>query len=238
MGLFDFVKNAGKSLFGSSDANAAEAIAKEVEEGMSKMAEVFGDKFRGGLWKGAVPSGPGSTLEATLLLRNQLREVLEDHEIKSLCDAPCGDGTWILEVTGTLDLYLGVDIVPEAIAANQTRNLPLTHFFRVGDITTSPLPRVDAIFCRDCLVHFPLQIAMDTMRLFKQSGSRLLITTTFPKREKNIEATLGDWRPLNLQAAPFNLPPPIALLRERAENSADKYNDKAVGIWRLSDVLS
>jgi len=30
MGLFDFVKNAGKSLFGSSDANAAEAIAKEV----------------------------------------------------------------------------------------------------------------------------------------------------------------------------------------------------------------
>lgn len=87
-------------------------------------------------------------------------------------------------------------------------------------------------------MHFRLQIAMDTMRLFKQSGSRLLITTTFPKREKNIEATLGDWRPLNLQAAPFNLPPPIALLRERAENSADKYNDKAVGIWRLSDVLS
>ena len=30
MGLFNFVKNAGKSLFGSSDANAAEAIAKEV----------------------------------------------------------------------------------------------------------------------------------------------------------------------------------------------------------------
>lgn len=30
MGFFDFVKNAGKSLFGSSDANAAEAIAKEV----------------------------------------------------------------------------------------------------------------------------------------------------------------------------------------------------------------
>ena len=30
MGFFDFVKNAGKSLFGSSDANAAEAIAEEV----------------------------------------------------------------------------------------------------------------------------------------------------------------------------------------------------------------
>lgn len=30
MGFFDFVKNAGKSLFGSDDANAAEAIAKEV----------------------------------------------------------------------------------------------------------------------------------------------------------------------------------------------------------------
>ena len=30
MGFFDFVKNAGKSLFGSDDANAAEAIAREV----------------------------------------------------------------------------------------------------------------------------------------------------------------------------------------------------------------
>ncbi|MFW2392518.1 MAG: peptidoglycan-binding protein LysM [Methyloceanibacter sp.] len=30
MGFFDFVKNAGKSLFGADDANAAEAIAKEV----------------------------------------------------------------------------------------------------------------------------------------------------------------------------------------------------------------
>ena len=30
MGFFDFVKNAGKSLFGSDEANAAEAIAKEV----------------------------------------------------------------------------------------------------------------------------------------------------------------------------------------------------------------
>ena len=30
MGFFDFVKDAGKALFGSSDANAAEAIAEEV----------------------------------------------------------------------------------------------------------------------------------------------------------------------------------------------------------------
>jgi len=30
MGLFDFVKEAGKALFGSDEANAAEAIAKEV----------------------------------------------------------------------------------------------------------------------------------------------------------------------------------------------------------------
>jgi nucleoid-associated protein YgaU len=30
MGFFDFVKDAGKALFGSDEANAAEAIAKEV----------------------------------------------------------------------------------------------------------------------------------------------------------------------------------------------------------------
>jgi nucleoid-associated protein YgaU len=52
MGLFDFVKNAGKNLWGSNEANAAEAIAKEVGEPDLKdklKVEVVGDsvKIRG-----------------------------------------------------------------------------------------------------------------------------------------------------------------------------------------------
>jgi nucleoid-associated protein YgaU len=56
MGLFDFVKDAGKKLFGSSEANAAEAIAKEVGDPNLKdkiKVEVDGDKVK---VHGEVPS--------------------------------------------------------------------------------------------------------------------------------------------------------------------------------------
>jgi nucleoid-associated protein YgaU len=56
MGLFDFVKDAGKKLFGSDEANAAEAIAKEVGDPTLKdklKVEVDGDKVK---IHGEVPS--------------------------------------------------------------------------------------------------------------------------------------------------------------------------------------
>ena len=56
MGLFDFVKNAGKKLWGSSEADAAEAIAKEVGDPDLKdklHVEVVGDSVK---IRGEVPS--------------------------------------------------------------------------------------------------------------------------------------------------------------------------------------
>lgn len=56
MGLFNFVKDAGKKLFGSSEANAAEAIAKEVGDPDLKdklRVEVDGDSVK---IHGEVPS--------------------------------------------------------------------------------------------------------------------------------------------------------------------------------------
>ena len=56
MGLFDFVKSAGKKLWGSSEANAAEAIAKEVGDPDLKDkldVEIVGDSVR---IRGEVPS--------------------------------------------------------------------------------------------------------------------------------------------------------------------------------------
>ena len=49
MGLFSFVKNAGKKLWGSNEANAAEAIAKEVGDPDLKdklKVEVVGDSVK------------------------------------------------------------------------------------------------------------------------------------------------------------------------------------------------
>lgn len=203
---------------------------------MSDTEDIFTKIFDENSWKGKVRSGPGSTLAVTELARHGLSEVFTDLDIRSLCDAPCGDGTWVFEVTSGLDHYHGVDIVKDLIVANQQRDLPVNHTFHHGDVTKDPLPKADAILCRDCLVHLSLDLAQAALRNFAASGARYLITTTFPTVPANGEARVGTWRPLNLQRAPFNLPEPVKLIRERAPNPDDKYNDKSLGIWDLHEL--
>jgi len=198
--------------------------------------EVFTEIYKKGSWKGDVPSGPGSTLEATALLRPKLRELFDRLDIQTLCDAPCGDGSWIFEITKDLKYYFGFDVVSELVESNLRKDLPLSHFFRVADLTADILPAADAILCRDCLVHFPLETAQQTLNLFKRSGSRYVITTTFPQHEVNIQARLGTRRPLNLQQPPFNFPDPTAIIAERAPDPEHEYSDKSLGFWRLTEI--
>ncbi len=42
--------------------------------------------------------------------------------------------------------------------------------------------------------------------------------------------------PALLQAAPFNLPPPAALLNEGCREAEGSYDDKSLGVWRISDL--
>jgi hypothetical protein len=44
------------------------------------------------------------------------------------------------------------------------------------------------------------------------------------------------WRPLNLQAAPFHFPDPLALIDEKCTEDDGVYADKQLGLWSLSDI--
>lgn len=112
----------------------------------------------------------------------------------------------------------------------------IKHFFNVADISTDILPKADAIICRDCLVHFPFSLAARTLSNFKASGSTYLLATTFPQHTKNPNTGLGGWRPLNMEIAPLNFPPPLRMLRDRIPTEGDRWPDKCVGVWRLSDI--
>lgn len=198
---------------------------------------VFTSIFENGKWeREEVRAGSGSTIKGTAHIRPQLSRLISELGIKTLADASCGDGTWIYEITPQLDLYLGYDVVPAIIAGNLGRDLPLNHLYRVADISAQTLPKTDAILCRDCLVHLPLNLAVSAVRLFKASGSRYLIATTFPQRDANADITIGKWRPLNLQTAPFDLPEPMRILAERAPRPNDKWADKSLGVWDLKEL--
>jgi hypothetical protein len=193
---------------------------------------------RTNLWGAASSvSGLGSEDTATAAIRQALPPLLQRLGARSLLDAPCGDAGWISRIKLDLD-YIGIDIVPSLIAANNRRVArgELAGRFLVADITRDALPRADLILCRDCLVHLSFQnIARVTAR-FRESGAQFLLVTTFPEVEDNYDCEDGDWRALNMTKAPFGWPAPRELINERCEEGDGGWRDKSLGLWRLDEL--
>ena len=189
------------------------------------------------LW-GAVAStsGLGSELNATAVLRAELSGLFQRLGVTSLLDAPCGDAGWINQ-TDLGVRYVGIDIVPELIARLQGRAASgeVTGEYHLADITVDPLPRCDAILCRDCLVHLSFANIARAVANFQASGAMWLIATTFPEWQGNADCEDGDWRALNFERAPFNCGAPVELLNENCLEAGGGWRDKSLGVWRLTE---
>jgi SAM-dependent methyltransferase len=197
------------------------------------MQRVFDHIRRVNLWQSQESvSGRGSELACTAALRAALPDLFQQLEVTSILDAPCGDFNWMQHVPRQGITYTGMDIVPELIEGNQQRYASPAVQFRVGDITQDPLPSVDLIISRDCLVHLSWQDACRALHQFQQSGSRYLLTTTYPGTSINRDAPTGSWKPLNLCQPPFNLANPLLLLPDPSDDTGANP-DKSMGLWEL-----
>jgi hypothetical protein len=199
--------------------------------------ETFGHIVLTGAWGDAESlSGVGSNLEQTRALRAALPGLLRDLGVRSLLDLPCGDFHWMRTVDLGVERYVGGDLVPELVARNQELyGAPGREFVRL-DLLRGPLPAADAVFCRDCLVHLSHAQVADALRNVRASGATYLLTTTYPAQPRNRNIATGEWRPLNLQLAPFGFPPPLRLVNEESTESGGLYPDKSIGVWRVSDL--
>ena len=182
-------------------------------------------------------SGVGSELDATAAIRERLPGLLKEIGVRSMLDAPCGDYRWMARLDLDLDRYVGIDIVPSIIEALQQRYRDDGHrSFLLSDITHDPLPHCDLILNRDCLVHFSFKTLKRAVRNLKASGATWLLTTTFPELEGNEDIEDADWRPLNLERAPFHWPAPVETINERCTEADGAYADKSLALWRLKDL--
>jgi hypothetical protein len=132
--------------------------------------------------------------------------------------------------------YIGADIVSEVIAGNAAQYTSATRRFEVLNICTSALPHVDAILCRDCLIHLSNKDVLSALDNVKRSGARILITTTYPSVLRNMDIVSGSWRPLNLQREPFNLPEPMLSISEEWTGDNGAYSDKSLAVWHVSEI--
>ena len=201
------------------------------------LEERFARIYETNLWADAeTRSGAGSSLDNTASLRAALPPVLRRLNARRLLDVPCGDFNWMSQVDLSGIDYIGGDIVESIVEANRERFESRTRSFVKVDLTTGPLPDADVVLCRDCLVHFSFDNIIAAFRTMKASGARYLITTTFPDRQVNKDIVDGDWRPLNLELFPFLLPSPQDVIVEDCMEEGGAYADKALGVWRVSDL--
>ncbi|MEO5769887.1 MAG: class I SAM-dependent methyltransferase [Polyangia bacterium] len=179
-------------------------------------------------------SGPGSSRAATEALRVTLPIILSELKIKSMLDAPCGDLAWISEIPLPLERYVGVDLVPELIDDLKVKYQGQRREFLVKDLRTDPLPAVDLVFCRDCLIHLSEKDVFLALRNIRDSGSKYLMTTTYPEQTANRDIITSWFRPINLQKPPFSFPSPRKLVVE--QSARGNNSSRAMGLWLISEL--
>jgi Methyltransferase domain len=173
-------------------------------------------------------SGPGSSLEQTEAIRQEIPKIIEELNVKSLLDAACGDFHWMKEMNLHIDKYIGVDIVPDLIESNREKYSSDGKEFVILDIVKSCLPSVDLILCRDCLIHLSFKDIFSTVENFCRSNSKYLFTTTFIKQLNNVDIKTGRVRPINLSLPPLNFREPLRIINEQCTEQNRKYSDKCL----------
>ncbi len=196
--------------------------------------EVFEDIYYNKKWSGKSHSGPGSDLDQTSLVRQGLQQVIINYNIESLLDVPCGDWFWMQHLDLSAVKYTGGDIVEKIVQNNQKYARDKVSFLFL-DLLESQLPAHDLVLCRDCLVHFSYQDIKKTLDNLIDSGCNYLLTTTFPGRQ-NYNITTGNWRPIDLQGPPFELPGPLMIFNEGCMEGNGSYNDKSLALWDLGEL--
>jgi len=206
-------------------------------ESHTDIADVFARIYRENIWGSAESrSGPGSTKARAADFLDDVVALLRRRQVRSVVDAGCGDFSWAGVVADVVDRYIGVEVVPELVERHQREQLRPGARFMCADFSSADLPEADLILSRDSLVHLSFADIDRALANFERSGATYLLTTTFIERDRNDDIVTGDWRPLNLQAAPFHWPEPIDLVDERCTHTGGIYRDKRIGLWPLAQL--
>jgi len=201
------------------------------------MEEIFTKIYNENYW-GDVDSisGAGSNLYQTKIIINSLPNILKQYKISTILDIPCGDFYWMNKVNLNGINYIGADIVGELVELNIKNYKSNNISFKKLNLVEDSLPKVDLIFCRDCLVHFSFENIYKSIINICNSQSKYFMTTTFTEREKNVDIETGQLRPLNFRKSPFYFPNPIQIINEECTENDNIYCDKSLGLWNINDI--
>jgi SAM-dependent methyltransferase len=196
-------------------------------------------------------SGPGSTLDETQKLRESIKKLIKDKNIKSVVDIPCGDFNWMKEIVFNFESYIGGDIVKKAIEDNNDKYSNSRINFIDFDILNDKIPNGDLLIVRDIIGHFPLEDGVKILKNILKSKCKYLLSTTWAKKigedwfpcekndvhRENEGVEYGRFYPINLMSNPFNLPnAEIYLEEDVVVDNFENGNRKTLALWDLDKI--
>lgn len=188
----------------------------------SKIIEEYDSQYeeKGGCWnkdtclidgKIETYSGPGSLLENTDLLIENLNKFIREFNIKSIIDAPCGDFNYMSKVNLDNINYLGLDVSKNAINRCNAKNQKSNISVRVSDATNESLPYADLILIKDLFLHLSFEHIKKILDNVKSSGCKYFATSRYShgneiNKDKSSSLTA---RSIEITTEPFNFNYPI-----------------------------
>ncbi len=149
------------------------------------------------------PPGWGSVLRNTRSYILFLEAFMKANQIKSVLDLGCGDWSFSRFVQWDKTRYLGIDIVPKIIKTNRERFTSTTVSFLHANALDIELPKADLLLCKDMLMHLP-NTDIITFAQKCKNFKHCLITNNIGN-VINEDKPVGDYRSIDLTAAPFHM---------------------------------
>ncbi len=190
------------------DADAlTPAESRTPSASLDRVQAKFSAIYRNNEW--GFGSGVGSLPDNNTGYMRFLEAFLREHQIASVVDFGCGDWQFSRLVDWNGARYLGLDLVPEVIAANQQAyardGVEFAHFRGLDDV-----PTADLLLCKDVFQHLPNAVIKAYLETFRQRAKFLLITNDDqPDNAVNGAIEAGGWRPIRLERAPFSERAPV-----------------------------
>lgn len=200
---------------------------------MNKALEQMSQKYRiTNKYKPDGHCGPGSTLDYTQSIRNNLIPFLVKHNINSILDCPCGNFNWMSSLNFGNIKYVGADIVISQIELNK-KDYPKKEFIHL-DITEDVLPSADLLFCRDCLFHFSHKNKILALSNFIKSNIPYILMSNHPNCNNNVAIIDGDFKEINWKLEPFNFPDPIDFIDDSDPNG--KFPERRMNLYSKEQI--
>ena len=165
-------------------------------------------------------SGPGSNLNYTSNMTQELEKFFVKENIKTILDIGCGDFIWmnlLLNKYDAYDKYLGLDIVDELIKSNNLKYSNNKISFKTFDLVKDETPKgFDIILIRDVFIHLKNAQIINFLNHIKNLDTKFFGVTSTPFLKTNNELkTVGRYRDINIEIEPFNFKNFISKINEK-----------------------